>query len=119
MSSTQQDVIDAAEVDLASWLEKHYPATKTVVSKPRQQKPNMWTNIRLFLSSSFIDTHGERDVIIKRVIPNINRKLAPRFIRFIPVDLRWGVSSEESKDCRAIQKTCLDRIETRTNQLGF
>ena len=33
------------------------------------------------------------------------------FIRFIPVDLRWGVLKEESKDCFAIQKTCLNQID--------
>ena len=33
------------------------------------------------------------------------------FIRFIPVDLRWGVLNEESKNCEAIQKTCLNQID--------
>ena len=42
---------------------------------------------------------------------SINRRLASRFIRITPVDLRWGVLAEESKDCAAIQKTCLNQLD--------
>ena len=49
--------------------------------------------------------------IIKSVIPNVNRKMAPRFIRIIPVDLRWRVLAEESKSCFDIQKTCLNQVD--------
>ena len=48
---------------------------------------------------------------VQRVIPSINRKLAPKFIRVIPVDLRWGVLADESKNCEEIQKTCLNQID--------
>ena len=54
---------------------------------------------------------AERDALIKRVIPNVNRKLAPRLIRIVPVDLRWGVLAEESSDCKTIQKTCLNQVD--------
>ena len=48
---------------------------------------------------------------VQRIIPSINRKLAPKFIRVIPVDLRWGVLADESKNCEEIQKTCLNQID--------
>ena len=48
---------------------------------------------------------------VQRVIPSINRKLAPKYIRVIPVDLRWGVLANESKNCEEIQKTCLNQID--------
>ena len=60
--------------------------------------------------------YAERDVIIKRIIPSLNRKLADKLIRIVPVDLRWGVLSSESKDCHAIQKTCLNQIDKCRDQ---
>ncbi|XP_063691864.1 uncharacterized protein LOC134824088 isoform X1 [Bolinopsis microptera] len=75
------------------------------------QEVGNWVEIRLFISSTFVDTQAERDVLVKRVIPSINRKMADRFIRIVPVDLRWGVLAEESKDCHTIQKTCLNQVD--------
>ena len=70
-----------------------------------------WKEIRLFLSSTFVDTQAERDVLVKQVIPTVNRKLAKQRVRIIPVDLRWGVLNEESSSCQAIQRTCLNTLD--------
>ena len=79
---------------------------------PRQLGPSEWVEVRVFISSTFIDTHSERDVLIKKVVPEVNRILKDRRIRVVPVDLRWGVVNDESVDAEyAIQTLCLDEID--------
>ena len=93
------------------WLNSHLYTEDSQKMDATDLELGKWTEIRLFLSSTFVDTHAERDTIIKNVIPEINRKMAPSFIRIIPVDLRWGVLAEESKSCYDIQKTCLNQVD--------
>ena len=99
--------------DLGKWLEDTIvsPSMDQQPESRKDRTPGTWIEIRLFISSTFVDTHAERDIIIRRVIPSINRKLANKFIRVIPVDLRWGVTAEESMNCFKIQKTCLNHID--------
>jgi hypothetical protein len=112
-SNSTKDKLDLDESggDLAKWLESNILNKGTIEETTKSCKPGTWVEIRLFISSTFIDTHSERDILIRRVIPSINRKIASKFIRVIPVDLRWGVSAEESKDCFQIQKTCLNQLD--------
>ena len=100
-----------AEMHLKEWLEENVLSIdpKTIGADDREH--GTWIEIRLFISSTFVDTQAERDALIKRVIPNVNRKIAQKLIRIVPVDLRWGVLAEESKDCKAIQKTCLNQVD--------
>ena len=82
--------IKADTDDLKEWLDETINPSSNLnlsVSK-KDRKPGTWIEIRLFISSTFVDTHSERDLIIRRVIPSLNRKLADKFIRVIPVDLR-------------------------------
>ena len=73
--------------------------------------PGQWVNVRVFISSSFIDTQAERDMLVQNVLPKLNHELAKNFVRVTFVDLRWGVSSHESASCEAIQRTCLNELE--------
>jgi len=43
--------------------------------------PGQWVNVRIFLSSSFVDTQAERDMIIQRVLPKLNFELQKNFVR--------------------------------------
>eukprot|EP00808_Paulinella_micropora_P012336 g986.t1 len=70
--------------------------------------PGRWRTVRIFISSTFIDMHGERDCLIHEVFPEINNRVKDLYVRVIPVDLRWGVSKEETD---TIQTTCLDEID--------
>lgn len=101
---------EAEREGLNKWLTETVATVPTVTADPVVQEVGNWIEIRLFISSTFVDTQAERDVLVKRVIPSINRKMAARYIRMVPVDLRWGVLSEESKDCKTIQKTCLNQV---------
>ena len=69
----------------------HHDNANVPLLPPLPLQPHTWREIRLFLSSSFIDTHAERDALIKNIIPNLNREFATRFIRIVALDLRWGV----------------------------
>lgn len=66
------------------------------------------TVLRVFISSTFVDMHGERDALISRVFPELNQRCRSRKIRLVPVDLRWGVSEEETA---TIQSLCLGEID--------
>ena len=69
-----------------------------------------WIEIRCFISSTFIDQHGERNILIKTVFPELNERLRRenRWVRLIPIDLRWGVLPKETS---RIQQTCLNELD--------
>uniref|UniRef100_A0A7M5XDG4 Uncharacterized protein n=1 Tax=Clytia hemisphaerica TaxID=252671 RepID=A0A7M5XDG4_9CNID len=103
--------VSVENISLDEWLSQNLIHHEAMKEKAKQREVGTWIEIRLFISSTFIDTHSERDILVQRVIPSINRKLASKFIRVIPVDLRWGVLADESKNCEEIQKTCLNQID--------
>ncbi|KAL6066503.1 Telomerase protein component 1 [Balamuthia mandrillaris] len=68
-----------------------------------------WKTVRLFLSSTFADMHSERDHLVKHVIPKLREKCAQRKLHLVDVDLRWGVTEEESKSGKVLA-LCLSEI---------
>ncbi len=40
--------------------------------------------------STFVDMHGERDELVRRVFNELNTRLRDRWVEVVPVDLRWG-----------------------------
>ena len=65
---------------------------------------------RVFISSTFRDMHTERDYLSKVIFPEIREKLKHRGIYLVDVDLRWGITEEESEKGETL-KICLDEIE--------
>lgn len=65
--------------------------------------------LRLFISSTFIDMNGERDALT-RVFPQIKELCEKRGVEFLPLDLRWGITEEAAKEGRVIE-TCLREID--------
>ena len=65
--------------------------------------------IRVFLSSTFRDFARERDHLFKNVFPRMEQACAGRGLQFIPIDLRWGVTAEESGRGDVI-KLCLQEL---------
>ena len=51
--------------------------------------------IRIFLSSTFMDLNNERQYLMNRVFPVFATKLKKRAIDLNVIDLRWGVQPEE------------------------
>ena len=63
--------------------------------------------MRVFVSSTFRDMHAERDVLVRRVFPELRRRAAPHGLHLQEVDLRWGVTEEETG--RALE-LCLGEV---------
>lgn len=74
------------------------------------------TTIRLFLSSTFADFQTERDVLQRRVFPELRRLCAAAGYSLQPIDLRWGVSEAAGTD-RQTLRICFDELE-RCRQLS-
>jgi hypothetical protein len=74
------------------------------------------TTIRFFLSSTFVDFQIERDVLQRRVFPELRRFCAASGFRLQPIDLRWGVSEAAGTE-RQTLRICLDELE-RCRQLS-
>lgn len=66
--------------------------------------------VRVFISSTFRDFGEERDLLMKRVFPELRRRARDRFVQVIGVDLRWGVTEEDSQQGETLP-ICLREIE--------
>lgn len=67
--------------------------------------------IRVFISSTFRDMMRERDLLVKRVFPELRSKCAARrFVTFTEVDLRWGITEEQPAEGQVLP-LCLAEIE--------
>ena len=65
--------------------------------------------IRVFLSSTFVDLDEERSALI-RLFDKIRYDVKKRDVYLSVVDLRWGVTEEECKEGKVIS-VCLNEIE--------
>ena len=69
--------------------------------------------VRVFISSTFRDFGVERDLLMKRVFPELRRRARDRFVEVIGVDLRWGITEAQSQkgELRFAQPNRLKRHE--------
>jgi nephrocystin-3 len=54
--------------------------------------------------------HTERELLVKRVFPELRRLCSERFVTFTEVDLRWGITEEQTAEGKVLP-ICLDEIE--------
>lgn len=66
--------------------------------------------IKVFISSTFQDMQEERDYLMTHVFPHLKDMAARRNVQFVPVDLRWGITEEESKSGKVLE-LCLQEID--------
>ena len=66
--------------------------------------------IRVFISSTFRDMQDERDELMKKTFPMLRRKAAERDVTLTELDLRWGITPEESQSGKVVE-ICLREIE--------
>ncbi|QVJ81665.1 ATPase [Prevotella sp. khp1] len=66
--------------------------------------------IRVFISSTFQDMQDERDYLMKRTFPMLRKLATERDVTLTELDLRWGITEEESKSGKVVE-ICLREIE--------
>jgi len=66
-------------------------------------------NIRVFISSTFQDMQAERDVLVKKIFPQLRKLCIERGVGFTEVDLRWGVTRDQAERGEVLP-ICLDEI---------
>jgi hypothetical protein len=71
--------------------------------------PNSRT-VRVFLSSTFRDFAGERDLLVKTIFPELRRRCRERQVELVDVDLRWGITEEEAQQGKVLP-ICLAEID--------
>ena len=64
--------------------------------------------IPVFVSSTFRDFHGERDILVGPVRAALDELVRPIGCRIEMIDLRWGVAAGEMDDPEAAQRKILD-----------
>lgn len=73
-------------------------------------KPLGNRSIRIFISSTFHDMIDDRDELMTQVWPRLRLMCRERQVELIEVDLRWGISEEQSIRKETL-KLCLDEID--------
>jgi nephrocystin-3 len=68
------------------------------------------TVIRVFLSSTFVDFQEERSLLVKQVFPSLRRRARSRGVEIVDVDLRWGVTAEQTERGETLP-LCLAEID--------
>ncbi|CAJ1072834.1 telomerase protein component 1-like [Xyrichtys novacula] len=66
-----------------------------------------WRGVRVFVSSTFRDMHAERDILVRSVFPELRRRAAQHCLYLQEVELRWGVTEEESERAAEL---CLSEV---------
>jgi len=72
--------------------------------------PSDRSQIRAFLSSTFSDFQEERDLLAKQVFPTLRQKAKGHGVEVVDVDLRWGITEEQSQQGQTLP-ICLAEIE--------
>jgi nephrocystin-3 len=81
--------------------------------------PTPSRTVRVFLSSTFRDFTEERDLLVRKVFPELRRKCRERQVELVDVDLRWGITEEEAKQGKVLP-ICLAEIDrARPYFIGF
>lgn len=75
-----------------------------------QPEYRTYRQLRIFVSSTFNDMRQERNVLLEKVFPLVAAHCHERKAEFIGVDLRWGVSEEQSKRGETVA-ICMNEID--------
>jgi telomerase protein component 1 len=101
------------EIDVSPWwrwLETYGQEQAAPVVYPNITQGGAWRECRVFISSTFLDMHAERDCLTRIVFPELKERLKKRKVNLIEVDLRWGITEEESQTGKAME-LCLSEVE--------
>lgn len=76
------------------------------------------TICRIFFSSPFNGMEGERETLTRKYWPQISSLCLSKGVEFVPVDMRWGITSELSDNAQTIN-ICLREIDRSDMFIGF
>ncbi|XP_005112446.2 telomerase protein component 1 [Aplysia californica] len=68
-----------------------------------------WNIIRVFVSSTFTDFFNEREVLVKKVFPELREWCLERRLKLVECDLRWGIPKDTSTAETIL--ICMEEIE--------
>ena len=51
-----------------------------------------------FISSTFRDMQVDRDVLVKKVFPQLRKLCESRAVTWSEVDLRWGITEKQANE---------------------
>lgn len=88
-----------------------------IVQQERRQRMKRKT-ARVFFSSPFGGLEEEREELTKKYWPRLESMCNKAGYDFIPVDLRWGITSEMSSSAVTI-KVCLNEMDRSDMIVGF
>ena len=74
--------------------------------------------LRIFFSSPFKGMEAEREEFTKTYWPKIDSFCKSKGLQFVPVDMRWGITEELSKNNQTIN-VCLSEIDRSDMFVGF
>jgi nephrocystin-3 len=55
------------------------------------------SGFRIFVSSTFLDMHVERDILVRRIFPAFRRRAQELVFSISEIDLRWGITAAEAR----------------------
>ena len=102
----------AASNPEAAQAAKPPPAAPTATTAPGapKQPAERERVVRVFISSTFKDMIEDRNELMAQTWPALRKLCSERSVEFVEVDLRWGITEEQSKRKETV-KYCLDEIK--------
>ncbi|CAG2215023.1 NPHP3 [Mytilus edulis] len=106
-----EDLVDDKNLPVDQEFEKQTDMSNELNGwKGGKKQTHKKREIRVFVSSTFRDFTLEREAIIKKAFREINRLCVDRGVFFTYVDLRWGITTEQTNDGKTIA-ICLQEID--------
>ncbi|XP_067679704.1 TPR repeat-containing protein DDB_G0287407-like [Haliotis asinina] len=73
---------------------------------------------RIFFSSPFGGMEEERDELTRKYFPQLQHLCSSRGVQFVPVDMRWGITSEAADNAQTVN-ICLKEVDRCDIFVGF
>ena len=70
--------------------------SQDIFDKVKQVIPK--SKLTIFFSSTFTDSHGERNIIMEELLPELQSRAKVHGVFVTFVDMRFGVKDENTKD---------------------
>eukprot|EP00759_Apiculatamorpha_spiralis_P010335 PhF_6_TR17089/c0_g1_i1/m.26259/K11127/TEP1; telomerase protein component 1 len=76
--------------------------------------------VRLFISSTFLDMRNEREVLVNKVLPALRTRLQNKGMDVVvtEIDLRWGITQEEAEKGTSLS-LCLNEVQRCNYFIGM